>query len=138
MISRSAALSTSVTKSLRPLDATAIESRRFRLRTMISPARRAARTAMLRSGGMIDAHDSNAHGVLAAGHRTPTVAPPRFRPGRGVPRAAVRVPSQSAKIPARREPADGTLQHSYRSGGAFAPGQRRRRGACDEEHGAYR
>src|SRR5580704_4906128 len=53
MISCSAAWSTSVTKSLRPLEVTVRDSRRFRLRTMISPARRAARTAMLRSGGTV-------------------------------------------------------------------------------------
>jgi len=50
MISRSAAWSTSVTKSLRPLEETVSDSRRLRLRMMTSPARRAARTAMLRSG----------------------------------------------------------------------------------------
>src|SRR5580658_6745991 len=50
MISRSAAWSTSVTKSLRPLAVTVRVSARLRLRMMISPARRAARTAILRSG----------------------------------------------------------------------------------------
>src|SRR5437667_164114 len=50
MISRSAAWSTSVTKSLRPLGETASDSRRFKLRTMPSPARRAARAAAARTG----------------------------------------------------------------------------------------
>src|SRR5215471_7725365 len=50
MISASAARSTSDTKSLRPLDVTVRDSRRFRLRTMTSPARRAALTAILRRG----------------------------------------------------------------------------------------
>src|SRR6185312_8952778 len=48
MISASAARSTSETKSLRPLEVTVRDSRRFRLRTMTSPARRAAITAILR------------------------------------------------------------------------------------------
>src|SRR6185312_4172114 len=48
MISASAARSTSETKSLRPLEVTVRDSRRFRLRTMTSPARRAAITAIFR------------------------------------------------------------------------------------------
>ena len=50
MISASALRSMSVTKSLRPLVSIFSESRRDRLRTIRSPARRAARMPILRSG----------------------------------------------------------------------------------------
>src|SRR6186997_1133099 len=50
MMSASAALSTSVTKSLRPLLSTWTASRRGMARTMMSPARRAALTAILSRG----------------------------------------------------------------------------------------
>src|SRR6516165_3521904 len=70
MISCSAARSTSVTKSLRPLEAMVSDSRRFMLRTITSPARRAARTAILSSGCMIAVDHSNANGALPIHVRT--------------------------------------------------------------------
>src|SRR6516165_5685719 len=86
MISCSAARSTSVTKSLRPLEAMVSDSRRFMLRTITSPARRAARTAMLSSGCMMARHHSNARG---AAHVGPLTSPARTNSNPEVSRAAV-------------------------------------------------
>src|SRR5579863_2538747 len=111
MISASAAWSTSVTKSLRPLEVTVRDSRRLRLRMITSPARRAARTAILRSGCTV---------TKLVWSRAPV--------GLLVQR----------RRPVKASVTDELARHSRRTGRALAPRQHRRRGACHEKHGAER